>query len=284
VRIGLLADLHWSVAPDAPARWHAPYDFAAQAERCAATLDALVARGCELLVVAGDLTHDGDRASCDAALDCVLSASPVPVAVVEGNHDVTLDPTLVSRRVDVRDAWRRARATADEELLQLRTVGVDRHGRAAGDPGTGPLADGAATVVVSHFPLVPYAARLAAAGLPWPGELADRDARLALLVATQVPTVVLSGHAHVRDTTSHGNVLQVCAPALAERPHEAAVVDVDPVGQAVRCMRIRSGGPAPARGAERWLLAHPDERWTFAGGSWTRREVGAARPHVLTEV
>jgi 3',5'-cyclic AMP phosphodiesterase CpdA len=283
MRLGVLADLHWSVATDAPVRWHAPYDFDGLAARCAATVDALAARGCEVLVIAGDLTHDGDRASCDAALDCILRVSPIPVAVVDGNHDVQLDHALVARRTDVRDAWGRAEAVAHEQLVALRAIGVDRDDRWARNGGASAATDGLATVVVSHFPLVAYADRLAAAGLPWPGELADREVALELLVATRIPTVVLSGHAHVRDATNHDNVLQICVPALIERPHEAAVVDVDPLGQVVRCRRIRSRGPVLGRGAEPWLLASADERWTFADGAWTRREVGAARDHVLAK-
>ena len=270
MKLGVLTDLHWSVAPYASARWHAPYDFDGLAARCAATVEALVAHGCELLVIAGDLTHDGDEASCEAALDCILRAAPVPVAVVEGTHDVLLDRTLVPRRADVREGWRRAQALAARELVALRPVG-------------GSAADGVATVVVSHFPLVAHAARLAGAGLPFPGELADRGALLERLVATRSPTIVLSGHVHVRDTVCHDNVLQICVPALVERPYEAAVVEVDPLGETVRCTRIGSGGAAAGRGAEPWLLAPTDERWAFAAGSWTRREVGAGRDRVLVE-
>jgi predicted phosphodiesterase len=288
VRFGVLADLHWSVAPDAAAHWHAAYDFDGLAERCVATVEALAARGCDVLVIAGDLTHDGDRASCEAALDCILSSSPIPVTVVEGNHDVRLEPALVTRRADVRDGWRRAEALACEELLALRAAGLhcaDRQGRdraplgAAADVAT---ADHLATVVVSHYPLVPHAERLGAAGLPFPGELANRALRLDLLAATRVPTVVLSGHVHVRDASCHGNVLQLCVPALVERPHEAAVVEVDPIGRVVRCTRVRGDGPAPARGTEPWLLTPPDERWAFADGSWARDGVGADR-RVLAE-
>lgn len=285
MRIGLLADLHWSAAPDLAASWHAPYDFGGLADRCAATVEALVAHSCDLLVLAGDLTHDGDEASCAAALDCVLGASPIPVAVVEGNHDVLRDRDLVPGRPEVRDGWRRADAAARERQLTLRPVGVGRDRRWARDRGLGPVAaDTRATVLVSHFPLVPHAERLAAAGLPHPGELADRGLLLELLGATRTPAVVLSGHVHVRDASAHDNVLQICVPALVERPYEAAVVEVDPLAQAVRCTRIRGGAPAAARAAEPWLLAPSEERWTFADGSWTRHEAGAVRHHVLAEV
>ncbi|HET6449471.1 MAG TPA: metallophosphoesterase [Conexibacter sp.] len=266
MRLGVLSDLHWSVAPQTPQRWHAPYDFDRLAAHCAKTVDALVARGCEALVIAGDVTHDGDAASCDAALECILSVSPIPVAVVEGNHDVLRDRDLVSRRADVRDGWCRAEAVAHEQLVALRAVGVDRDDRWVRDRAQRTSSDGLATVLVSHFPLVPHTARLAAAGLPCPGELADRALLLELLTASRLPAVVLSGHVHVRDTAAHDNVLQICVPALVERPHEAAIVDVDPFEQVVRCMRIRGDGPIPEVDAERWLLAPLDERWELADG------------------
>lgn len=290
MKLGVFADLHWSVAPKMPAGFHAPYDFDGLAARCVATVETLVAHGCELLVVAGDLTHDGDAASCEAALACVMSASPVPVAVVEGNHDVLLDGTLLARRTVVRDGWRRAAALADEQLVALRAVGVERGDRWARERGIGSPPGPApahclATVVVSHFPLVPHAERLADAGLPLPGELAERDELLRLLVADLMPTVVLSGHVHVRDAIGHGNVLQLCVSSLVEAPHEAAVVELDPFREVVHCRRIGSGGAAAAaRNAEPWLSAFPEERWAFADGSWTRIEIGAAPRRVLAEV
>jgi predicted phosphodiesterase len=287
VRIGLLADLHWSVAPDASASFHAPYDFDGLAARCAATIEALVAHGCELLVVAGDVTHDGDEASCAAALDGILSASPIPVAIVEGNHDVRLDPGLLARRAVVRDGWRHAAALADEQLVALRAIGVDRDGRSVRDHGPASVpAHCRSTVLVSHFPLAPHAERLAAAGLPFPGALADRGALLERLAEEPVPTVVVSGHLHVRDATAHGSVLQLCVPALVEAPYEAAVVEIDPFGESVRCIRIGDGtgeGVTAGRGAEPWLLAPVEEHWDHAAGSWTRREVGVPAHHVLAE-
>ena len=158
MRLGLLADLHWSVAPAMRRRgWHAPYDFDGLAARCAATVDALAARGCELLVVAGDLTHDGDAASCEAALDCILRRLADPGAVVEGNHDVRLDrDARPGAAPHVRDGVAaRRRRVADEQLVALRAVGVGRDGRCGARPRRRPLpAHGLATVVVSHFPLV----------------------------------------------------------------------------------------------------------------------------------
>jgi predicted phosphodiesterase len=283
VKLGVLADLHWSAAPEVRACFHAPYDFDGLAERCAATVDALVARGCELLVVAGDLTHAGDMASCDAVLDCILSGSPIPVAVVEGNHDVLVDRRLVGHRTAVRDGWRRAAVVADEQFVALRAVGVEREGRWARDRGVGAVpAHCLATVAVSHYPLVPHAERLAAAELPFPGELFERAMLLDQLAVAPVPTVVLSGHLHVRDAFAHRSVLQLCVGSLVEAPYEAAIVDVDPFAEVVRCTRIGSGGAAAAaRGAEPWLLAFPEEGWTFADNAWRRSEIGApARPLV----
>lgn len=285
MKLGVLADLHWSVAPDARACFHASYDFDGVAARCAATVTALAAAGCELLVVAGDLTHAGDAASCEAALDCILRTSPIPVAIVEGNHDVLDDRPLLQRRAVVRDGWRRAAALADEQFVALRAVGVEREGRWARDRGVGAVpAHCLATVVVSHYPLVPHAERLAAAELPFPGELAERAALLDQLAAAPVPTVVLSGHLHVRDALAHGSVMQLCVGSLVEAPYEAAVVDVDPFAGTVRCTRIGSGGVEPAaRGAEPWLLAFPEEGWTFAEGAWRRSEIGAVPARTLAE-
>jgi calcineurin-like phosphoesterase family protein len=313
VKLGVIADLHWRVAPEAPARWHADYDFGGLARRCAATVEALAASGCELLVVAGDLTHDGDRASREAALDCILGASPIPVAVVEGNHDVHAEPSPLADRADVRDGWARARALAGEELIALGALragagdgdgdgggwgwdGAAAVGGAAWGDAPGPsaagrspdgapssAADGLASVVVSHFPLAPHAGRLASAGLPCPGELAGRAPRLRQLAATGVPTVVLSGHVHVRDAIGCDTVLQICVPALVEPPHEAAIVDVDPLAHTVRCMRVRGDERAADRGAEPWLLAAADERWTFAEGAWSCVELAVTRRRVLAE-
>lgn len=264
MRFGVVADLHWSVAPERVERWHAPYDFAGLAERCDALVERFVEHGCELLVVAGDVTHDGDHASCDAALTCLLARSPIPLAVVPGNHDVALDPRLAEWR-PVSEAWRRAAAIADRELVTLRAVGLDEERGQLPRPHP---ADGFATVVVSHYPLVAHAERLEAAGLPSPGERADRALLRDRLADDGAPTVVLSGHLHTRDAQVDDNILQITVSALVEPPYEAAVVDVDPLRELVRCTRVASGGAPAEAGEEPWLLAPAEQTWQLAGGRW----------------
>lgn len=269
MRLGVISDLHWTEADGAAAHWHADYDFAGLTARCAAAVEDLVARGCDLLVVAGDLTHDGDEPSCDAALARVLSLSPIPVAVVEGNHDMLLDPDLVLRREDVRADWRAATALAADHGIALGAVRLGRPADRALERASLPVVGAPdCTLVVSHYPLLPHTRRLAAAGLPCPGELDDRSAVLADLRAGDGPVVVVSGHVHVRDASSDGDVLQLCVPALVEPPHEAAVIDVDPVAGTVRCERILGAGARTDARPAPWLLAPGAERWHLVDGAW----------------
>ena len=59
-------------------------------------------------------------------------------------------------------------------------------------------------VVASHFPILSEASRVAAAGLPYAGDLVNRADLEAQLRSDPRPKLVLSGHIHARCSTQTG--------------------------------------------------------------------------------
>jgi hypothetical protein len=184
-----------------------------------------------------------------------------PVAAVGGNHDLRLD-----------DFGDRARAHGirllHEEPLELGRVSVEgvevRRGdvppRYVGERRSAP-AGGELRVLASHFPVLSEATRVAAAGLPYAGDLVNRPELEAALRAAP-PTVVLCGHIHARCSRADGAVLQLMVGAMIEPPFDATIVEID--GTSVRRTARRLGDvpvtdPVFSADEERWQLL--DDRW-----------------------
>ena len=85
VRLGVLTDIHAVSDVSRREAWHNAYDFAGVEARLRAALELFAREGVELLLVLGDLAHDGDLASLKRVLR-VLAGGP-PMRLVGGNHD-----------------------------------------------------------------------------------------------------------------------------------------------------------------------------------------------------
>jgi predicted phosphodiesterase len=282
MRIGLISDLHWMrEPPSSAAGWHGVGgEFAGVQGRLTAALEHFAASEVDLVAVCGDLAHHGDLESLAAVLG-VLAGAGAPVIAVAGNHDVTESPDRLAEamaRVPAGDVS--LAAGAGEEVAGLPVAGV-QVGESSGwfrarlaaapsleDWGQGPL------VLLSHYPVLSLAEEVAARGLPYPGDLLDRAELAEALAARQAPTVVLSGHVHVRATRSSGPVLQLSAGALVEPPYECAVVEVAGGGGELRvsrrCLRLL-GGPV----AGEPVFAPEEEEWRFVGSDWEASCTGA---------
>ena len=118
-------------------------------------------------------------------------------------------------------------------------------------------------VVASHFPVLSEASRVAAAGLPYAGDLVNRPDLQGRLQSDPRPKLVLSGHIHSRCSTHDGTLLQFTVGALIEPPFDATIVEID--GMSVRRTARRLGEIAVTDP----VFAADDERWQWTGGSWT---------------
>ena len=80
---------------------------------------------------------------------------------------------------------------------------------------------------LTHFPLLSFEDRCREAQLLYSAHLDQLAPPPAVLPATPARSVVLSGHLHLRATTTAANVLQLAFAALVEAPYEVAVVELD---------------------------------------------------------
>ena len=122
----------------------------------------------------------------------------------------------------------------------------------------------ALVVIASHFPVLSEASRVAAAGLPYAGDLVNRAELERGLRSDPRPKVVLSGHIHARCSFHDGLLLQFTVGALIEPPFDATIVEVDATSLSVRRTARRLGeiaqtDPVFAGDDERWQRI--DERW-----------------------
>ena len=117
-------------------------------------------------------------------------------------------------------------------------------------------------VVASHFPLLSEASRVAAAGLPYAGDLVNRADLEAQLRSDPRPKLVLSGHIHARCSTHDGPLLQFTVGAVIEPPFDATLVEID--GTSVRRTARRLGEIAVTDP----VFAADDERWQWTGDRW----------------
>ena len=270
MRLGLIGDLHWPAASDVQASWHNAYDFAGLPERVDRARALFADSRADAVVVAGDLCHAGDAASAREALGRLTTDDGPEVLVVSGNHDLLLrddglrelvEPPAVLLDGAVReiDGWR------------LGGVGIAR------DPATRrfrwdrrwPDDSRRIDVLVSHFPVVSRAERVAEIGLAYPGDLLDLAA-----LATRArahPMIVVCGHIHVRESHAAGTVLQLSGGALIEAPFEVAIVDVERDAETLH-VRRRFTRLGPSAGARDPVLTPEDEAWVFHEGAWRRED------------
>jgi predicted phosphodiesterase len=188
VRIGVVSDIHHELPPRPQRRWINDFEPEAVMRRLGEALAGFDRAAVDLVLLLGDLTHDGDERALDEVL---VALEGRRAAAVPGNHDGASIP-----------------------------AGLQPHGVAALSAGFGA---GELFVAVSHFPLLSERERLEAAGLPYAGDRPDREEALAAL---RRPAVVLSGHIHARTSRVSDGVLQLTVGALIEPPFEATIVEL----------------------------------------------------------
>jgi hypothetical protein len=145
-----------------------------------------------------------------------------------------------------------------------------------GVPPPGDSAVNDVQIVLSHFPLLDTSTRLQEAGLKHAGNLANRAELEDAVHASQIPTLVVSGHLHVRDTVTSGGMLQLSFASLIEPPHEVAVIEIEADEGRVTVHRqaipVRTANVnsepvlSPATEScslddDQWLSTHPSARW-----------------------
>jgi predicted phosphodiesterase len=264
VRIGVLSDLHCELEPSG-SRWINPYEPEHLDRRIDAALEWFSEAQVDLILLLGDIVQFANHGDLAHALGHLAAADVAPLATVNGNHDVRLEEQFAQsiREHGIRLLY--------EEPLQLDGVvvtGIEVErgpappqyvGRAGGRPGAAGL-----VVVASHFPVLSEAFRVAAAGLPYAGDLVNRAALETQLRSDPRPKLVLSGHIHARCSAHDESLLQFSVGAMIEPPFDATIVEIDPTRLSIR-RTARRLGETPVTDP---VFAPDDERWQRTGDRW----------------
>jgi hypothetical protein len=287
MRLGVIADPHLALERIEDARWHNPYRLADAHERLDVALaDPLLDRA-DVIVVLGDLAHFGDRTSVRYVVES-LGHSDRPAIALSGNHDVLTRGVRLEDEVRARGAthllsplaWA-AEAPAVKAFeaagagLAVHEVVREADRRQQPFDVTGcrmVTADSVTSVDVwlTHFPILSLETRCRDADLLYAAHLDYLAPPPPVLPAASGPVVVLSGHLHLRGTTTEANVLQLVFAALVEPPYEVAVVDIDVAGGSVsyECASVREPDadriPVLDPSTGHWSFDRASNRWTSA--------------------
>lgn len=230
-------------------------------------LDALLAEVChqqpDVLVLAGDLTFNGEKLSHQELADAMrsLEADGVPVVVIPGNHDIN-NPSSVrylpysyeqTDNVDSQtfgEIWSGMTAeempgpgfcglyrVTDKVWIAMGDYSLYENGAVSSfglatadhlkwinDVSSAALAADAALISVSHQALVPHTSFASDAYRVWYGEQA-----VGALVGAGC-RLNLSGHMHMQHITSQGRMTDIATGAWSMTPHHYAIVTVEPGG------------------------------------------------------
>jgi Icc-related predicted phosphoesterase len=234
--LAVLSDPH--VATDASGSWKL---YHRTRDRFRETVAALEGLDVDALVIAGDLTKDGEEADLKwvrAALDDL----DVPVLAVPGNHDV--------KAFDV--AHFEDRFADGGFPIRLHLDGVDLIGLdSTVIPDEGATADGVVSedqldrlerilpettdpIVVMHHNLPGLGEQIGEDGWEPHPPVGNADALLEVLSRHDVP-LHLSGHVHLLSLTLERGVRGLIAPPLSSFPQACLLLDIDETGTTVRC-------------------------------------------------
>jgi predicted phosphodiesterase len=262
MRLGFVTDVHWATGPPGYLAWHNPWDFDGLPERLAATAEHFA--DVDLVVLSGDISSGGDLESIAHVLGAL---SGRPVVAVTGNHDVDEGDGMLASAVADGSALAQPAGMVHGPLrvAGVQVIAADGGYAAAVGPETAAWGE-MPVVFVTHFPVLSRTGLFAEHGFKYPGDLNDREALAAQLLARAAPTIVLCGHIHARDSSTEGALLQLVGGALIEAPYECAVVEVDAEALTVR----REARPLPGPPVDRTpVFAPASETWRFDGLVWT---------------
>jgi 3',5'-cyclic-AMP phosphodiesterase len=290
LRIGVLTDLHLCPPGTADGRWISTERLGASRELTRRGLSLVYEHQPDLVVLLGDLTHQGDPDEIDRLLND-LTGAPAPVIALTGNHDVNQSATVLADRLATRSprarTGRQARSArlAGERIGGVLVAGGNLHRTGQGwdcalDALPSPAAWPAGQLIVwlAHHPVISLRSTFGRLGLPYAGDLVGHHHVLGALRAHDGPAVALTGHLHVRAHAIAGNVLQLSHAAVVEHPHEVSIVEIAQAQRAVTVTRHAlaiPGVPPPADPGPPLAVPGPaSATWRWQAGHW--RAAGTA--------
>ena len=263
MRIGVLSDLHCELEPTG-SRWINPFEPEQLDRRTDAALAWFAEADVDLIVILGDSVQFANLGDLEHVFARLAAADVAPLATVNGNHDIRLAEFADCARANG------IRLLYDDqlELDGVAVAGVEVERGPAPPQYVGRMGDcsdeAGFLVVVSHFPVLSEASRVASVGLPYAGDLINRGELESTLQADGRPKLVLSGHIHARCSAQSGPLLQFTVGAVIEPPFDATLVEIDPASTTVRRTSRRLGEIAVTDP----VFAADDERWRRVGDLW----------------
>ena len=287
MRLGVIADAHLSPPGTKVSAFYTGYESPYTVAAYRLALRRCAKEGVDGVVLLGDLSHSGDDRSLETGVG--LAAETVRrVWAVSGNHDCfermdALEGAI--RRVaaeNVRLASPASEVTEREPRVAGLCVTSGRGGYKARTNGRWGVEDWGDEPVVwlSHYPMVTFAEEVTRASLIYGDDLEDLKEVACPLLARAAPTVVVSGHIHLRHDCVAGKVLQLSCAALVEPPFEITLLDfeIDPEVRGDRIVVRRRNVSLVSRSAVSCpVMSPPRQEWVFEAGEWSTTSL--ARPH-----
>ncbi|WP_251344120.1 metallophosphoesterase family protein [Haloplanus halophilus] len=250
VTIGVIADPH--VATRATGTWKAYHRTTAFLRRAVRTLNEA---DVDAVLVAGDLTKDGERRNFEA-FDAAVAGLDAPTVVIPGNHDVPKADDggdslpiraferryapggypLVARIGPVTLVCLNSAALPDGSLRETTGGAVSRAQRAR----LPAVLDSAETPVVAlHHTLGPLDAH--DGHDRWSTFPVRGWASLRRTLAIHDVPLALTAHHHVPAATTRTGVREVVAPPACSVPHAVTTVAIGPRGTWIRTHPLATG-------------------------------------------
>ena len=236
------------------------------------------------VVLLGDLSQSGDGRSLEAGVRLAAKTGRT-VWAVSGNHDCGERVEALARAVRWVGADNVRLATPEGEVVGAggpRTAGLcvtsENRGYTARSDGRFDILGWKDDPVVwlTHYPMISFAERASRAGLHYgDNDLEDLEEVAPPLLDRPAPTVVVSGHMHMRYTCAVGKVLQISCAALTEPPFEITFLAFETEGDRM-AVRIECVPVVPSPNVRLPVLSPPQQEWIFEAGAWC--SVGSAEP------
>jgi hypothetical protein len=276
LRLGITADAH--LGPPGTSVWafHTGNEMADITSIYRLALRRCAREGVDAVVLLGDLSASGDGESIEAAVR-MAAGTGRRVWAVSGNHDCF-------ERSDALDAAVRRVAAENVRLATPAGEAVGEGPRvagisvASGDLGYRACSNGGQgtdwwgdepAVWLTHYPMISFAEEVWGADLTYGDDLEDLDEVARPLLERPVPTVVVSGHVHLRHACMKGALLQVSCAALVEPPFEVTLLDLEIEPESGRLVARREAVPLLSSSAVRCpVLSPPQQEWIFEAGEW----------------
>ena len=272
MKLGIVTDSHLGPGGTRVGAWHSEYYMSDTVTAFRYALQSCVEEGVDGVVLLGDISNSGDDWSVETGVR-LAAKTGLTTWVVSGNHD------CFERVEAVRDAVgrvgaRNVRLVASEGAMVegVRVAGASIAmddtwvSRADGRPDVSRWGD-EPVVWLTHYPLISFEETTQEAGLLYGDELADREEVLRPLVERHQPTVVVSGHVHLRVDSVAGPELQLACAALVEPPFEVTFLDVERRERQVS-VRVENVALVPSLTVRAPTFASPKREWVFEAGEW----------------